>query len=65
MILLTFSITAALAGIAGCLTGLSYGLVSPYMAVSCAIISEPQHDPCSGTIHALRCLSDNRRYALY
>jgi branched-chain amino acid transport system permease protein len=37
VILLTFSITAALAGIAGCLAGLSYGLVSPYMAVSYAI----------------------------
>jgi branched-chain amino acid transport system permease protein len=37
VILLTFSITAALAGIAGCLAGLSYGLVSPYMAVIYAI----------------------------
>ncbi len=37
VILVTFAITAALAGIAGCLVGLSYGLVSPYMAVSYAI----------------------------
>lgn len=37
VILITFAITAALAGIAGCLVGLSYGLVSPYMAVSYAI----------------------------
>jgi branched-chain amino acid transport system permease protein len=37
VILITFTITAALAGIAGCLVGLSYGLVSPYMAVSYAI----------------------------
>ncbi len=37
VIQLTFSITAALAGIAGCLAGLSYGVVSPYMAVSYAI----------------------------
>jgi branched-chain amino acid transport system permease protein len=37
VILITFSITAALAGIAGCLVGVSYGLVSPYMAVSYAI----------------------------
>jgi branched-chain amino acid transport system permease protein len=39
VILITFSITAALAGIAGCLVGVSYGLVSPYMAVSYAIKS--------------------------
>jgi branched-chain amino acid transport system permease protein len=37
VILTTFTITAALAGIAGGLVGLSYGLVSPYMAVSYAI----------------------------
>ena len=37
VILITFTITAALAGIAGGLVGLSYGLVSPYMAVSYAI----------------------------
>ena len=37
VILVTFAITAGLAGIAGCLVGLSYGLVSPYMAVSYAI----------------------------
>lgn len=37
VILMTFTITAALAGIAGGLVGLSYGLVSPYMAVSYAI----------------------------
>ena len=37
VILVTFAITAALAGIAGCLVGLSYGLISPYMAVSYAI----------------------------
>jgi branched-chain amino acid transport system permease protein len=37
VILITFAITAALAGIAGYLVGLSYGLVSPYMAISYAI----------------------------
>jgi len=37
VILLTFAITALLAGIAGCLVGLSYGLVAPYMAIPYAI----------------------------
>jgi branched-chain amino acid transport system permease protein len=37
VILLTFIITALLAGVAGCLAGMSYGLVSPYMAIPYAI----------------------------
>jgi len=37
VILLTFIITALLAGIAGCLVGMSYGLVAPYMAIPYAI----------------------------
>jgi branched-chain amino acid transport system permease protein len=37
VIVITFVITAGLAGIAGCLVGMSYGLISPYMAVAYAI----------------------------
>lgn len=27
--------------------------------------ARPLHDRCSGVVHPLRCLSDNRRYGLY
>jgi branched-chain amino acid transport system permease protein len=37
VILLTFIITALLAGVAGCLVGMSYGLVAPYMSIPYAI----------------------------